>query len=344
MGNQHFSIIFDTNILYNNYDKKADFTEFYFNTTFNNILDKIEEKDICSFIDVIIPEIVWSELKKHKIEKYEEKKEDYKSKILKFKFPNIEINIGEDIDYEEYLNKKMNQYKEKINNRQVKIKELKFPDNNRLPSIIDRACNKKPPFGGKEKNSDKGFKDVLLWESIIEYKENNENEKIILYTNDNIFNSEIEEEFKQLFNNDEIVIVRNELEILNVLDKILNINIPDGINVKDIEKKEYEDVLNYIHSKKFSLEVVEKLNDINILSDTLVIEDFRVVDLLNIIYEETKNNKEDIYNIRIKGNIYINKYAGDIEDIFEQERIFNLVIKKCKEDIRIENIEMEPNN
>ena len=169
-------------------------------------------------------------------------------------------------------------------------------------------------------------------------------EKIVIYTNDNIFNSEIEEEFKQLFNNDEIIIVRNELEILNVLDKILNINIPDGINVKDIEKKEYEDVLNYIHSKKFSLEVVEKLNDINILSDTLVIEDFRVVDLLNIIYEETKNNKEDIYNIRIKGNIYINKYAGDIEDIFEQERILNLVIKKCKEDIIIENIEMEPNN
>ena len=94
MGNQHFSIIFDTNILYNNYDKKADFTEFYFNTTFNNILDKIEEKDICSFIDVIIPEIVWSELKKHKIEKYEEKKEDYKSKILKFKFPNIEIKLS----------------------------------------------------------------------------------------------------------------------------------------------------------------------------------------------------------------------------------------------------------
>ena len=42
--------------------------------------------------------------------------------------------------------------------------------------------------------------------------------------------------------------------------------------------------------------------------------------------------------------IYINKYAGDIEDIFEQERILKLVIKKCKEDIRIENIEMEPNN
>ena len=241
------------------------------------------------------------------------------------------------------MNRKMIQYKEKINNRQVKIKELKFPNNNRLPSIIDRACNKKPPFGGKEKNSDKGFKDVLLWESIIEYKENNKSEKIILYTNDNIFNSEIEEEFRKLFNNDEIIIVRNELEILNVLDKILNINIPDGANVKDTDKEEYEDVFNYIHSKKFSLEVVEKLNDINILSDTLVIEDFRVVDLLNIIYEETKNNEEDIYNIRIKGNIYINKYSGDVEDIVEQERILNLVIKKCKEDIIIENIEMEPN-
>lgn len=37
-----YKIVFDTNILYVNYDKGGDFTKFYFNSTFTNVMSYIE--------------------------------------------------------------------------------------------------------------------------------------------------------------------------------------------------------------------------------------------------------------------------------------------------------------
>lgn len=47
--------------------------------------------------------------------------------------------------------------------------EMNIATNQRFDSIVDRAFEKKPPFEGKDKKSDKGFKDALLWESIFEF-------------------------------------------------------------------------------------------------------------------------------------------------------------------------------
>ena len=46
-----------------------------------------------------------------------------------------------------------------------------------LSAILERAYNKRAPFLSDEKASDKGFKDALIWESILKYfKDNGENE------------------------------------------------------------------------------------------------------------------------------------------------------------------------
>lgn len=41
--------------------------------------------------------------------------------------------------------------------------------NNRFESIVNRAFSKLPPFEGKDKKSDKGFKDAFVWESVLEF-------------------------------------------------------------------------------------------------------------------------------------------------------------------------------
>jgi len=54
-------------------------------------------------------------------------------------------------------------------------------------TILTRAYNKIPPFNDNDKASDKGFKDTLMWLSIIEFFKNNGEDEIVFLTNDKCF-------------------------------------------------------------------------------------------------------------------------------------------------------------
>lgn len=182
------ALIFDSNILYVNYDKGGNFNSFYFNSTFQNVIDYIQQKDIYENMIIYIPVVVWEEMKKQKIDAYEKKKDELLSKLNKINIPDIVLIKEQKIDYETYISEQIDNYKNELQKKLIVIKELELPSKERFQSIVKRAFEKNPPFEGKESNSDKGFKDALLWESILELKANNKNYDIILYCNDNMFN------------------------------------------------------------------------------------------------------------------------------------------------------------
>ena len=41
-----YIVVFDTNILYQKYDKKADFLDFAFNSTYDNVISLVSQLDI----------------------------------------------------------------------------------------------------------------------------------------------------------------------------------------------------------------------------------------------------------------------------------------------------------
>ena len=57
-------------------------------------------------------------------------------------------------------------------------------DGEMLTAIIDRANQKMPPFSNAKDASDKGFKDCLLWLSILAYFRNNGENQIVFITDD----------------------------------------------------------------------------------------------------------------------------------------------------------------
>ena len=63
-----YCLIFDTNALFQAYDKKADFTTFNFNATFDNVIDMINRLDIYSQVTIAIPSVVWNEMERQIIE------------------------------------------------------------------------------------------------------------------------------------------------------------------------------------------------------------------------------------------------------------------------------------
>jgi hypothetical protein len=66
-------------------------------------------------------------------------------------------------------------------------------------NIIKRAIDKNPPFKQKGNSSDSGFKDVLIWESILNYDAIDNYNKVILVSNDSGFNECISE-FESIVN------------------------------------------------------------------------------------------------------------------------------------------------
>lgn len=71
------------------------------------------------------------------------------------------------------------------------------PDETTLAKIIDRVHKKLPPFSSVDGASDKGFKDTLIWISLLNYFRDNGEDEIIFVTNDNGFRKYAEELCKE---------------------------------------------------------------------------------------------------------------------------------------------------
>src|SRR5690606_18917085 len=112
--------------------------------------------------------------------------------------------------YNEKTKTLFNESIEDLKKGQVNLKILPYPQNQSLSSIINRAVDKKAPFEGKNKESDKGFKDVVLWESLLEHKANHAMETILLYTADGRFlDKELEKEYDSKFG-DKIYLIKKD--------------------------------------------------------------------------------------------------------------------------------------
>lgn len=333
-----YSIIFDTNVLFVNYDRGGDFTKFYFNSTFNNIIDYIEKSDLYEKFEILVPSVVWKEMKKQKVDAYFNKKQELESKINKIKIPEITVNKkNENYDYEAYIEEKINEYKKELNNSIIEIREISLPTKDAFESIVQRAFNKLPPFEGKNKKSDKGFKDVLLWESILQYKQNNINNKIVFYSNDNIFKEYLEDEFQNIFK-DEIEITKNEEEILKILKQISKEN-DKYLYIKD-DIAELEEIRKYLVSKVFSEKLLEALISINIYNDVYTIEDINNINVQSIVPRDIENVR--YYDAKLEFNVLFNKVNGEVEDIIEKRECID--ISFIYNENKIENISYDYKN
>lgn len=153
-----YCLIFDTNALFQAYEKKADFTTFSFNSTFENVIDMINQLDIYNQVTIAIPSVVWSEMEKQIIEKHDELLIAYKNTISKKRFPEYSIYKNPEINYPEYIQTKIEEYKKEISEGLNEVIEIPIASNNRFESIVNRAFSKLPPFEGKDKSLIKDLK------------------------------------------------------------------------------------------------------------------------------------------------------------------------------------------
>ena len=254
---KEYYLVFDTNVLFQNYNKKADFTTFSFNSTFKNVIDMVNQLDIYEQVTIVIPEVTWNEMKKQIIDAHDKKLEEYRLYINKWDLPEFSISEVEIDDYQDYITREIDTYKNEIKSGINNIMVLPIPSDNRFKGIVQRAFDKAPPFGGKEKNSDKGFKDVLIWESILELTFLHKNANILFYTKDNGFKEVLIEEFQEINPDAVISILSSENDIKTALEEWAKAI--DIYKYQPIESyTENRDFIEWLKSPDFEIQMIDR--------------------------------------------------------------------------------------
>lgn len=342
MARENYILVLDTNVLYKNYNNTPNFKEFAFAPVFDDIQSKIEELDIVDIVSVAVPEMCWEELKIQYIDEHKSKLQQAISSLNKYsELPEISFEINDNIDIVKTSNDHIKIYKEKVLNNQsgTKTIELSIPDDSCFKNIISRAINKSFPFHVTDKHSDYGFKDVVIWESILKYKSENKDIKILLYSVDGGFNDCLLAEYENIFN-DKLNIIRNKEDLYSILEEIAKKNVVDvkiytpspvGDEIVKIEK--------WLATQEFKNEiwrVIDKalLDPINLVKETNVL-DYKFISS-HVDYDNYQMwmeillcfQFETLNKLTNKESQLINKYLICIDLPYEEE--LPILIMECK--------------
>ena len=338
-----YYLIFDTNVLFQTYEKKADFTSFSFNATYENVTDMINRLDIYDQVILAIPSVVWFEMEKQIIEKHDELLLTYKTTITKKLFPEYSISENTEINYPEYIKVKIAAYKDDLSSGLNKVIELPIASNSRFDSIVNRAFNKFPPFEGKDKKSDKGFKDALLWESILEFASSHSNSKIIYYSKDNIFDEFLLREFAERETNSSLFICKNETEVKNQLE----------LWAKEIDKYSYQpiedfyenkEIIEWLKSGDFLIQIIDRdfglVEQGRLIASTCV----HLISIDNIECVSITENSENYYIEIVLQIDYDLKDGGKTSEVINagvQVKVFDDTVFSVEDAYRTDNDEAE---
>lgn len=184
-------IVFDTNSLRSTDAGEVVYSSFSFGKAYDVINGFLVENKLQNDVFVAVSALVVDEIKIQMERSYKadlQKLGDTKRRMNGLPHVTHEL-IGipdNEFDCSEYVELKAKDYLE--NNKHVKLLNFSNDQSEQiLKSLISRAHKTKPPFFKTTKNSDAGFKDSVIWETLLNYKEIEKYNKVILVTKDEGF-------------------------------------------------------------------------------------------------------------------------------------------------------------
>ncbi len=264
-------IVFDTNSLRSTEAGEVAYSFFAFSRPFQVVEDFILEKELTEDIHIAIPTWAIEELK-------DQKHRQYKTDIVEFQklatrlagMPHIpEIALPEEeFDCTTYIQEKAQEY---LATKSIKLLEIKEElANTVLQSMMVRVMkdqNKKQPFAHSGKYKDAGFKDNIVWESLMHFDGVTEYDKVIFITKDGDY-SNCEHEFKAKWNR-HIAIEKDENNAIAEIQKDYELYISERAIYEFTQTDYFKDYL---------ADLLKKKSEILIEEDTFKIENFKLLD------------------------------------------------------------------
>ena len=298
-------IITDTNILTKKMgeDKSRLSTEKNFLDNidfFTNYINDLNSLKTKNEIVYLMPETIIDELVCQKVQAYNDSYKAFSEKYKNIGY-GLKGNLPENNIIEVVNNEK------KVYLGKVTVIKLKY-QNKIFKELVKEAINKLPPFDKSEerRKSDAGFKDALIWKTILYSEEINNFDKIYFFSGDNIFekNSEIfNEQFKKEHPDTDLIlkfILPDNEKIQNCLKVIIDENeLPQTDCIK-------------LYNKTFILEYIRRLN----------YDYIHTVKLNNVVYNEQEVFLEEVKFEKFDEEDFIIEEVKKVEDKFMVNIIF----------------------
>lgn len=336
----NIGFVTDTNILEKGKHELNTDKNFFNNTNF--FIEYIESLEKTSCEDKLIyfmPNIIMDELYYRKLRAFQTRYESFCKSYqdisygLKGDLPKSNIEDILSMEKEEYINK---------------IRILELPYNKKIfKELTEDALKKNPPFDKTEEGqkTDAGYKDALIWKTLIYSKEIDECEKIYFFSGDKIFKQNEEYLMNEFNTHHPNIILKilffepNENKRQNCLQTIIKDN--HLIETEIIKLYNLDLVLNHIKSIKYKYDeevYYYSENEKNVLVDIIfnkfVKTDFEIESVKEIEgkYEVIFSFSTDKYKVENDDNNSINKRIlnGEIKFVF----------LKIKNDFKLENYEL----
>jgi rRNA-processing protein FCF1 len=271
-------VIFDTNTVRN--------------TETNNFLGgRIELERFLQVADIVIPETVIQEIKRQKRKSLSTNKNKFISNPL-HKLVGLNEEDTKAFDVDSFI-------QQLIDDESIPFEIIDIKNNDVLPQIKELALHKKAPFESGD-NTDKGFKDALIYFSVLEYLQEIPNKNVFVCAKDgrlkeafnqhhNIIVVESYDEFKQksvsqFFDDYFIEKVNAELDLAITKDNVVAYwhNIDDNQNVLiKVEVDEYiievdsGEIVNSANKNEFTEELQNLLNSTNFNKTDLAVAELQ---------------------------------------------------------------------
>ena len=201
-------IYFDTNTFECRHSGKSLYlSQFTVNPLYYEIEDLIRNMGLGDRVEICIPDIVWFELEEHLVNHFKSEKKSMEAKIDAFRksFGNLaEVyyefkDCNSESEYSDYAKDIAQDF---LSNPRVNAKIISCPkDEKTIQKIIKQAVHSEQPFKtakvGRKEYTDAGFKDALIFNTIVTHTKNHLG---IFISNDSdfseIFNSKRINNFK----------------------------------------------------------------------------------------------------------------------------------------------------
>lgn len=290
-------IVFDTNSLRSLEAGEVAYSFFAFGRPFQVVEEFILEKDLSEDIQIAIPTWAIEELK-------DQKHRQYKTDMVEFQklarrlsgMPHIpEISLPEEeFDCTTYIQEKAQEY---LATKAIKLLEIKEDlANTILQSMMKRVMkdqNKKQPFAHSGKYKDAGFKDNIVWESLMHFDGVTEFDKVIFITKDGDY-ANCEVEFKQKWNR-HIAIEKDENNAIAEIKRDYENYITER-TIHDFAQTEY--FMDYVQ------EVLKNKTELVINGNGYKVENFAITDICRYV-SRLVPTEEDVESILIASDITI---------------------------------------
>jgi hypothetical protein len=282
------------------------YSSFSFGKIYGLIADFIKEKNLGDYVSLAVPKMVIEELKNQKQRSYQKDIQDLKKISQRLTgLPHVadgEIKIpDENFSCAEFIETEANKFIATNNINLLDFQESDAPS--MLYSMLAKVVgqeNGKSPFARSGKFNDAGFKDSVIWETIMHFERVRDFDKVIFLTKDGDYKSNCIDDFKakwqrhiDIFKDENLVIAELERDYGNYIEN----------------RKVYE-YANKDYFKDYLFDLLKNASTIDYEGESLTIENFQVTNYCQAV-DQVADEDGDYVRMKFVSDVAIDTTFGD---------------------------------